>query len=209
MKEPAPTWDEFLRVRGVDYKEDEILPAQTMRWQNVAPALPQEVGAVPLEDVVGLGCKLTLRNIYWTQMTKSHVKRLESWSLPKTGSCSVQSSWRGIFDKVHEDDLYEIKGQPLLNGLFGVSKNEFEDGWEAQRIIMNLIPLNGVCRSFDGDVSTLPSWAGMNALHLQPHEDLLVSSEDVRCFFYIFRVPPSLASFSCLQSTIAFPPQRW
>ena len=32
-------------------------------------------------------------------------------------------------------------------------------------------------------------WANMSALHLMPHEDLLVSFEEVRCFFYIFRVP--------------------
>ena len=60
---------------------------------------------------------------------------------------------------------------------------------------MNLIPLNGVVRGFDGDISTLPSWAGMAPLHLQPHEDLLVSSEDVRAFFYIFRVPSSWHPF--------------
>ena len=65
---------------------------------------------------------------------------------------------------------------------------------------MNLIPLNRICRALSGDVATLPSWANMSSLHLMPHEDLLVSSEDVRCFFYIFRVPsewhPFLA-FNC------------
>ena len=44
---------------------------------------------------------------------------------------------------VHEDDIYQVGGRPLLNGLFGgVSKNEFEGQVELQRIIMNLIPLN-------------------------------------------------------------------
>ena len=52
-------------------------------------------------------------------------------------------------------------------------------------------------RSFDGDVSTLPAWAGMAPLHLQPHEELLVSSEDVRAFFYIFKVPSSWHKFLC------------
>ena len=63
------------------------------------------------------------------------------------------------------------------------------------RIIMNLVPLNAVCRGIDGEVSTLPSWAGMAPLHLQPHEQLLISSEDVRAFFYIFRVPSSWHRF--------------
>eukprot|EP00438_Fugacium_kawagutii_P023459 Skav220955 [mRNA] locus=scaffold1928:73577:75316:+ [translate_table: standard] len=47
----------------------------------------------------------------------------------------------------------------------------------------------------EGDVSTLPSWAGMGALQLEPFEDLVVSSEDVRCFFYIFSVPSQWHGF--------------
>ena len=96
---------------------------------------------------------------------------------------------------VHEDDVYQVGGRPLLNGLFGVSKREFAGHVEVQCIIMNLIPLNQVVRGFDGDVNTLPSWAGMSPLHIQPHEDLLISSEDVRAFFYIFRVPASWHRF--------------
>lgn len=81
--------------------------------------------------------------------------------------------------------------KPVLNGLFGVSKHEFDGPWEVQRIIMNLVPLNAVCRSFEGDVSTLPSWAGMTPLTLLPNEQVMISSEDIRCFFYIFKVPQS------------------
>ena len=55
---------------------------------------------------------------------------------------------------MHEDDLYRVGTQPLLNGLFGVSKQEFDGPWEVQRIIMNLIPFNGVDRGLEGDVAT-------------------------------------------------------
>lgn len=47
----------------------------------------------------------------------------------------------------------------------------------------------------EGDVATLPSWSNMNALQLHPGEDLVVSSEDVKCFFYIFRIPVSWHRF--------------
>ena len=40
-----------------------------------------------------------------------------------------------------------------------------------------------------GDVDTLPSWGSMSPFFLQPSELLLVSSEDVKCFFYTMRVP--------------------
>ena len=87
------------------------------------------------------------------------------------------------------------RGELLLNGLFGVSKQEYHEGFEIRRLIMNLIPLNAVCKGMDGDVSTLPSWSSMGALQLHPDEDLVVSSEDVKCFFYIFRVPPEWHPF--------------
>ena len=46
----------FFRVKRVDYKGEEVMTAQTMRWKNVTPALPPEVGSIPLVDVVELGC---------------------------------------------------------------------------------------------------------------------------------------------------------
>ena len=85
--------------------------------------------------------------------------------------------------------MHRVQGSLLLNGLFGVSKGEFKDGVEIMRLIMNLIPLNGICKSVEGDVATLPSWSGMTAFQLHPTENLVISSEDVRCFFYIFAVP--------------------
>ena len=47
---------------------------------------------------------------------------------------------------------------------------------------MNLIPLNKLAHPLRGDVETLPMWSLMNPFFIQPGENLLVSSEDVRCF---------------------------
>ena len=201
LDQPNLTWSEFFRVKGVDYRGEEVLTAQTMRWENVSPALPSEVGSVPLEDVLSLGCQ-------------HYVNHFEDYLLAPEDQVAVKpprvmvppEDWElfcskllemGVFSRVHEDDLYQVEGRPLLNGLFGVSKHENVEGIEVMRIIMNLIPLNSVCRAIDGDVSTLPSWAGMAPLHLQPHEQLLISSEDVRAFFYIFRVPVAWHRFLC------------
>jgi hypothetical protein len=75
---------------------------------------------------------------------------------------------RGVFARVHEDDIHRVDNKLLLNGLFGVSKGEFDGAWESMRIIMNLVPVNQVCKSIEGDVGTLPSWAGMTPLRLMP-----------------------------------------
>ena len=54
---------------------------------------------------------------------------------------------------MHEDEVYQVGNQPLLNGLFGVSKHEWVDSVEIMRVIVNLTPLNAVCRGLDGDIS--------------------------------------------------------
>ena len=199
QEEPHLSWKDFFRTKGADYRGDEILTAQPMRWENVSPALPKEVGTVPLESVLEFGLK-------------HYVEQFEEYLLAEEDQVSVKppkvmvppEDWSlfcsqllklGVFSRVHEDDLHVVKGQKVLNGLFGVSKREFEGNVEVMRIIMNMIPVNNVCRGIEGDISTLPSWAGMTPLHLQPHEQLLVSSEDVRAFFYIFKVPSSWHRF--------------
>ena len=196
---PDLSWRDFFRVKGIDYKGEEVLTAQTMRWANVSPALPLEVGSVPLEDVLELGCRhyvLHFEDYLLDPSDQTLVKPPKVMVPPEDwGNFCANLLKLGVFGRVHEDDLYEVRGKPLLNGLFGVTKNEFQGDTEVMRIIMNLVPLNAVCRGIDGEVSTLPSWAGMAPLHLQPHEQLLISSEDVRAFFYIFRVPSSWHRF--------------
>ena len=63
----------------------------------------------------------------------------------------------GICGVMAENELFQVEGKPLLNGLFGVSKGEQVDGHDVHRLIMNLIPLNNICRGIQGDVATLPA----------------------------------------------------
>lgn len=79
---------------------------------------------------------------------------------------------------IREDDIYQVGGRPLLNGLFGVPKDECVGGVAVHRLIMNLI-LNRICRPLSGDVSTLPAWPSM-------HPFVVGDEEDARCFFYLF-----------------------
>ena len=157
----------------------------------------------PLEQVVELCCRHYVENFQDFLLEPEDQVRVRP---PRV--LVPQEDWpifcqnmihRGIFSRIHEDDVYRVSNQLLLNGLFGVTKHKFQGTLETMRVIMNLIPLNSVCRSFDGDISTLPSWAGMSPLLLQPEEELVVSSEDVRAFFYIFKVPSSWHAFLTLK----------
>ena len=192
---PKLDWAEFFRCRGIDYKGEEILTAQHLRWENIKGALPEEVGGVPMEEVVEMGSRhytlhfenylLPPEDQVYTPPPRVMIP-LEGWE-----ELCKNLLEKGVFARIHEEEIHQVEGKKILNGLFGVSKGEFEGPWEVMRLIMNLVPVNRVCRSIDGDVGTLPSWAGMSPLCLMPDENLVVSSEDVRCFFYIFRIPQS------------------
>lgn len=192
-------WDDFFAIKGIDYKGDEVLVAKYTEWANVRPALPKEVGMVELKNVVSLGLidyVLGFEEFLLPPEDQIYVKppRVmvppESWEemakgLIKARVCSI----------IGEDEIFRVQGKLLLNGMFGVSKQEFEGGVEIHRLIMNLVPVNQLVRSVDGDICTLPSWSCMTPLHLGEDDQLLISSEDVRCFFYIFRTPSNWRPF--------------
>ena len=187
------SWDQFLSVKSIDYKGDEVRLAKPIRWENLQPALPQGIGSIPLLEVCELG-------------TLDFVQRFEDYLLPEKDRVFTKpprvmvadDSWEqicsgllshGVCVLIPKSQVYHMRGRPLLNGLFGVSKDEFVDGWEVYRLIMNMIPVNRLCRNLGGDISTLPSWAGMTPYLLEEGQVIVMSSEDIRCFFYLFEIP--------------------
>ena len=186
-------WADFFRTRTVDYLGDEVKVARKFAWQNIAPALPKEIGRVALGDICTLGAKHYVENF------DLFIKPKEDWGTLTSPRVMVDDAdWglvcKGLVDSgvcgfIERSEIFDTGEGPLLNGLFGVPKDEDVDGVEVYRLIMNLVPLNAICQPITGDVGTLPSWSMMSPLFLQPSEHLLISSEDVRCFFYVMRVP--------------------
>ena len=204
-------WEDFFRVKNVDYKGDEVLVAKTTCWENVSHSFPSEIGRVNLSDVVSQGLV-------------DYVKSFDDFLLPEEDRFFVKppkvmvppESWedmarnlieKGVCGVIGGRDIFRVQGKKLLNGLFGVSKQEYVGSTEVHRLIMNLIPLNKIVRGVDGDISTLPAWASMTPLFLDDDQQLLVSSEDVRCFFYIFRTPPEWRRFMALNRPL--PKSLW
>ena len=193
------SWDSFFKARSVDYMGDEVATAKTTSWNNLKSAIPKEVGGVDLTAMVEEGTLHYVNNFedYLVDEADQHYTKPPRVMI---ADCAWEEVCRGLVSSgicsmMPEDQLYHVSGKPLLNGLFGVSKGEVADGYEVHRLIMNLIPVNNLCRGFQGDVSTLPAWSSGGSLHLMPSEQLLISSEDVRCFFYIFRVPENWRRF--------------
>ena len=127
---------------------------------------------LPLEDqIIGKSPSIMVDLAHWPQVCAGLIRR-------------------GVCRPIHISDIHHIKGRPLLNGLFAFGKNEFakdESGseFEVCRLIMNLVPTNGCCRSLTGDTSTLPSVIGMSSIVLEDHQLLVTSSEDIRSVFLL------------------------
>ena len=197
---PDTDFDQFFKGKGVDYSGEEVQVARRFKWSMVEAAFPEAVGTLDLEEFCEGGTLEYVRNF------ESFMLPLEDQFMGKTPSIMVDlEHWpqvcsglirRGVCRAMHISDIHHINGKPVLNGLFAVGKNEFatdEDGSEFEicRLITNLVPTNGCCRSLTGDTSTLPSVIGMSSIVLEDHQLLVTSSEDIRCFFYLFRTPPS------------------
>ena len=201
---PPLTLGDFFTTKGVDYSGEEVRVARSFQWKMVAAAFPEGVGSLDLLSLCDGG-------------TRSYVLEFEKFLLPpqdqslgKTPATMVsQEHWaevclglvdRGVCGLMRKEDLYHVKGRPVLNGLFAVEKGEraADEGgeeFEVCRLVMNLVPTNGLCRNLVGDTSTLPTVTGMSGTVLGDGELLLTSSEDIRCFFYLFRTPPEWHRF--------------
>ena len=199
-------WNSFFQCRTIDYKGEEVKTAKSFSWANIGPALPKEIGVVPLRDLCEQGCQVYVDRFpeflkpegEWPRIKKSRVMVSEAdWpevavNLVKAGVCSV----------IPESEVFKVDGQPLLNGMFGVEKGEDCGGIPTYRLIMNLIPLNGLCLNLAADIGGLPPWLGMNPFSLEPSEGLLISSEDVRCFFYTLALPSNWRPFLAFNKVV-------
>ena len=190
---PEVSFEKLFTSKTLDYVGEEVKIAQRLKWSAVAPSLPEGVGLLPLEDFCRLG------TLHYIQHFTDYLWPDEVIQVPRAPTAMVEpESWgdickglveRNICEVWPVDHLVHFGGVPLLNGLFAVGKGEFHEGEEIQRLIMNLTPVNSLCQSLKGDVGTLPSLAGFSGFLLEENEVALLSSEDIRCFFYLFSIP--------------------
>ena len=107
---------------------------------------------------------LPAESMVYTKPPKIFVE-LDAWEQVCSGLLN-----RGVCRLIPRSEVFCISGRPVHNGLFGVSKEEFVDGVEVYRLIMNLVPANKLVRNLGGDVCTLPAVVGMSPILLEDHE---------------------------------------
>ena len=84
-----------------------------------------------------------------------------------------------------------VSSQPVLAGLFGVSKHEWDGDHEVLRLIMDLRPLNSLCLPIAGDTAMLPLVSQLTQLELVIDDNLVISPENLKSMFYCFEVDPA------------------
>ena len=143
---PQGGFKDLFNVKGVDYRGEEIKLAMSFKWPSIAGALPREVATLELSEFCCDGCRFFVNDfkrflVPESQQQLGRTPRVmvadEDWfgvckGLLDTGICGI----------LPREQLHHIGGSPLLNGMFAVSKNEFQGTMELQRLIMNLVPLN-------------------------------------------------------------------
>lgn len=122
------------------------------------------------------------------------------------GEIGVARLFFGLFP---ESEVFSVGSKLLLHGLFVVEKHEEEQGIPFYRLFMNLVPLNDLCQGMAGDMQTLAQWLGRSPFHIEPHETLMVSSEDLQCLtFFPLSLPPCGYPFLCFNNLKVFVKMR-
>ena len=159
---------------------------------------------VDLKDICEQGCKHYIEHFpeilkpphEWEQVRKAKVMVTDrDW--PEVAAGLLEA---GIFGVIPELEVFRVRDKLLLNGLFGVEKHEEVGGIPVYRLI--IVPLNALCQGLHGDIATLPHWFGMTPFHIEPHESLVVSSEDLRCFLYTLRLPSCWFPYLCFNKAL-------
>lgn len=201
LNEPLPDlcFSSFFSTKGLDYSGDEVRLALPICWDSVALSLPPEVGLLDIRNFCRGGVLHFVSNIDETIIpgelqfpTRSPSVMIKEGEWERVARGLVE---RKLCKVVAEEELYHIRGVPLLNGLFSVGKDEIKNDIAVSRLIMNLKPWNSISRSLNGDIGTLPSVTQMGALYLHDQDLVVTSSEDLRCFFYLFRVPEAWSKY--------------
>ena len=67
-----------------------------------------------------------------------------------------------------------------------MGKSGFSRGAGPQRFVVNMPALNAIADVIEGDMASLPMVNAWHALPLEHDEVVLLSSDDLKCAFYIF-----------------------
>ena len=97
---------------------------------------------------------------------------------------------RNVCTWIPLSEVLHFRGQPVLNGLFGVEKpTKLEDNSPVLRVIMNLVPSNSIHRQLTGGTSSLPYITQWLSTVLEDQQEVRFWQSDMSSAFYLFALP--------------------
>ena len=190
---PPLCFEDFFSCRQLDYVGEEVHVARGVVWESIEASLPAQVGQLDIRDFTEGGVRFYIDHL------EDFVEVPQGFQLGKPPRVFVEDQhWdavarglvnRGLCHVLRRSELFHVGSQPLWNGFFSIGKQEYVGNIESCRLIMNLKPFNSLCLPMTGDTATLPMISNLGTMFLDHNEVLCISSEDIRCFFYLFRVP--------------------
>ena len=209
---PVKDWSAYLRESNIGYNGQEVLRAMKLTWDQLEPALPPQrfCGCIDIMELVDGPVK-----DYLERPEDALVDLATVSERPRPGSCMIERGEelriakgllaRNMVIPLKRSELVHIGGEPLVNGVFGVTKGKVVKdesskwvGKDVLRLIMNLTATNEVSLDSGGDIEKLPFAGQWRAIVLERREVLLLSFEDLS-------ITASLTSFGiCLSLILAF-----
>ena len=191
------TWKKDMNSRVVGYGGEEMGVCETLTLEQVLPALPPQShgGSVDALDWVGprtkrflLNPKLLLRDAADVVLPKMpgrvHVREGDKLRI------ADELIKRNVCEWIPLEKVYRVGEQPVLNGLFGVTKpTVLEDGRSVLRLIMNLVGSNATQLQLEGGCESLPNITAWQSIVLEHGESLSCFQSDMSSAFYLFKLP--------------------
>ena len=184
----------------IDYNGEECGVCETLTLRQILPALPPLIhgGSIPLVDFVGPATREILESPH--SLLKDdfdHPKPKVPGSThfgkgEKLQICETLVKF-GICEWIKESEVIRVKGEKVLNGLFGVRKPAcLATGEPILRVIMNLKATNSVMHQVRGAVDGLPAITAWQAAVLDNSQSFHFYQSDISS------AAQSLVEFPCI-----------
>ena len=136
---------------------------------------------------------MTPTTVCWLMMAEK-LPKLQGKVHAKAGE--MEQVERGVCTWTPFHEVLKYRGQPVLNGLFGVEKpSKLAPGKPVLRLIMNLVASNSVMQGLEGAVKNLPSITSWMSLVCDGDESVKIWQSDMCNAFYLFRLSKSWAGY--------------
>ena len=186
-----------LKAKRVNYSGEELLLCHPLSLRQILPALPpvEHGGCVDALDWVGdvTSHFLERPDLMVIEDVGQELPRLQGKIniVPEDLDAVVgELCKRNVCSWVPLCDVLHYRGQPVLNGMFGVEKpSKLADNSPVLRVIMNLIPSNSIPRQLTGGTSSLPYITQWLSTVLEDQQEVRFWQSDMSSAFYLFSLP--------------------